>query len=364
MSITNHPDPVEVARMVLEGKTNGPEQMDEGLKEALDTAIANEQAEFEYDGKTYTTSDLMQEAEDITGKLGGDAVKAPHAAGDDTKEMKKDKNKPSHASAKIETTKESVVLDIDDVLAEMLESDNDDMSALFNGEDLTEDFKSKAKTIFETAVRARVKDVAERLEEEANDKVNESVNTTRDELTESLDDYLSYVVSEWTKENQIALDRGIKTDVAESFMMGLKNLFEAHYIDVPDAKFDLVEELQGRVAELEGSLNEEIQSNVQLKKLVEGSQCHNIFNEITEGLVDTQVEKLQSLAENMEFSSPQEFGEKLNALKESYFTTRPSADVTGEVELFEDNNEQNTNYRTPEMRSYTSFMDRQAKYSE
>jgi hypothetical protein len=363
MSI-NHPDPIEVARMVLEGKTNGPEQMDEGLRDALDTAIANEQAEFEYDGKTYNTSDLMQEAEDVTGKQGGVAVKAPHAAADNAKEMKKDKNKPSHASAKIDTPKESVVLDIDDVLAEMLNSDSEDMSALFNGEDLTEDFKSKAKTIFETAVRARVKDIAEKLEEEANNKLNESVNATRDELTESLDDYLSYVVSEWTKENQIALDRGIKTDVAESFMMGLKNLFEAHYIDVPDSKFDLVEELQGRVAELEGNLNEEIRSNVYLKKLVEGSQCHNVFNQITEGMVDTQVEKLQSLAENMEYSSPEDFGNQLSHLKEAYFSAKPSSDVTGEVELYEENNEEEIRYYTPEMRSYTSFMDRQAKYSE
>ena len=368
MSMTTDKDPIEVAREILEGK--GKKEVEEGLKKALDSAKKEEKKEFEFEGKTYKVSDFDEDkkkeveesAEELKDIEVEDDLAAVDKANKATTQMKHNKNKPSDASAK----QESVKLDIDSVVAEMVtKGESDDMVALFSGEELSEEFKTKATTIFETAVKARVKDVVAKLEEEANTKVAEITESNKEELTESLDEYLNYVVEEWVKENEIALDRGIKSDISESFMMGLKNLFEAHYIDMPDQKYDMVAELNNKVAGLESQLNEEIRKNIGLSRNLEGSHCAEVFNQISEGLAATQVEKLRALSEGIEFDSVQQFGEKLNLLKESYFNTTSSNDVSGEVELFEDKDPKvQQGFTTPQMKSYSAYLDRQGKHNK
>jgi len=355
-------DPVAIAREILEGK--GKKVVDEGLKKALKAALEDKQEEFDYEGKTYNVSEFndIEEAkvEDITGKLGGEGVPAP-----DTKEAEKvgkkakdNKTKPSKASdsdaketekIKGQAQKESVTLDVDEAIGSIEESD--DMVALFTGEEeLTEDFKTKARTIFEVAIRARVKNIAGNLENQANEKISEIVEANKAELTESLDDYLSYVVEEWVKENQVALDRGIKSDISESFMMGLKNLFEAHYIDMPDEKFDVVRSLEDSVTNLQGKVNEEIQRNVELKKELSNASVSETFTEVAEGL---------------EYGSVQQFREKLELLKESYFgrKTASSTSVLNEVDTEIEDTSDEASYKTPEMARYSSYMTREARHN-
>lgn len=369
-------DPVALAREILEGKGKTT-KVDEGLKKALKTALEGKQEEFNYEGKTYNVADFdVDEAHEVIYDAekdsGGETVPAPDLkkTKDTGKKTKKNVNKPSDASAddvsdtaklKGQAQKEGVQLDIDYAIGSIDESD--DMVALFGGEDLSEDFKTKARTIFETAVKARVKDVAEVLEFQASDRVDEITEANKAELVESLDDYLSYVVEEWVKENQVALDRGIKSDIAESFMMGLKNLFEAHYIDMPDEKFDVVSNLETKVEELAGQVSEEIQKNVQLNKELSNCSASETFAEVSCGLVDTQVEKLSKLAEGLEYDTVDQFREKLNILKESYFGDSPrSMNVLNEEDT-QIEEKDTTIFTTNDMKRYSRYMDREAKHN-
>jgi len=195
----------------------------------------------------------------------------------------------------------------------------EDLDALFTGEELTEDFKEKAGIIFESAINVRVENELEELKEEFAVQLEESKTEFRTELANKLDEYLSYVVEEWMQENKLAIDSGIRADIAESFMGGLKTLFETHYITVPDDKYDLLEDLNNEIKSLKGSLNEEIEKNISLKQDAMISRCINVFNEVSNGLTDSETEKLKSLAEGLEYDSEDQFRDKLTVLRESYF---------------------------------------------
>jgi len=299
---------------------------------------------------------LKLASQDAEGKLQDDD--AGETASKKQKKAKEDKTKSSSASGKtVDHLSDSVELDVEGML-----------EALFTGEDdINEDFKTKARTIFESAVKARVRDIATSLEEEANSRVEAIVEKTKEELTESLDDYLGYVVEEWTKENQIAIDRGIKSDIAESFMMGLKNLFESHYIDMPDQKYDMVESTRHHSEKLEAKLNKEIQSNVELNRQLKEAQCVKAFNNASEGLADTQKETLAKLAEGIDYDTANQFAQKLQVLKESYFRNKVSKNnPTGEIEeLWEDGNS-NTRKKiaNPNMAQYSQYLDRQGLHNK
>lgn len=219
------------------------------------------------------------------------------------KKQPEPKMKPSSASAKMET----------------MHKMKEHADALFGGEDLSEEFKNKAITVFEAAVHERVTAIESDLLEQYEQKLSEEVEEVTESLTTKLDDYLNYVVEEWMQENELAVDSGIRTEVAESFMDGLKSLFEEHYIEMPEGKDDLLEASVSKVSELEDELNEQIEKNIVLSKELLENTCVNLFNEVTEGLVDTEVEKLRSLAEGLEFESAEQYKEKLSILKESYF---------------------------------------------
>ena len=194
------------------------------------------------------------------------------------------------------------------------------VDALIAGEtDLSEEFKDKAATIFETAIKSKVKEIAEEIEADYNNKFEQEMSTAKDELVEKVDSYLSYVVEQWMKENEIALERGIKGEIAEDFIGGLKKLFEDHYIDVPDEKYDVLEALAAKVDDLQKKLDEQISKNVELNQGAKDLQRKEIVAEASADLADTSKEKFTKLVEEIEYSSNEDFKKKVETVKQSYF---------------------------------------------
>jgi hypothetical protein len=236
--------------------------------------------------------------------------------------------KPSAASpdTQLHMKKESAEETSDEVLDEKAHMDmmkkkmKEDVDALF-GDDTTisEDFKSKAATIFEARVMDRVSQIQEELETQYASMLEEAVEDIKNDLTQKVDDYLSYVVEQWIEQNEIAIESGLRAELTEEFIAGLRNLFAEHYIDVPNEKVDLVDELAGKVEELEGKLNEEIERGVELKKSLVESRKQEVTRAVCEGLTATQVEKIKSLAESVDFSTEEEYKEKLETIRENYF---------------------------------------------
>ena len=197
---------------------------------------------------------------------------------------------------------------------------SDDVKALVSTDaDLSEEFKDKAATIFETAVKTRIKEQTKILEAQFEEKLSKETETVKEAMVEKVDSYLNYVVEEWMKENELAVERGIRTEIAEDFITGLKDLFKEHYIDVPEEKYNVLDDLTNQVKDLEGKLNEQIEKNVNLTKEVNNSERANIVVEVSADLADTEKEKFASMAENVEFDSADKFREKLETVKESYF---------------------------------------------
>ena len=221
---------------------------------------------------------------------------------------------------------------LDDRLASVDVSE--DVTALTDGEELSEEFKEKASTIFEAAVKSKLRSEVERIEEAKVQEVAEEVNAVRDELTEKVDAYMNYVVEEWMKENEIAIERGLKGEIAEDFISGLKNLFTEHYIDVPDEKYDILGTQSAKIDELEAKLNEQIEKSASLKSEKDVLVRESVFAEVASDLADTEVEKFKSLAEDVDFTDEDAFRGKLDTLKESYFpkatTVAESVDTPSE----------------------------------
>ena len=197
----------------------------------------------------------------------------------------------------------------------------DDVAALMEGENLSEEFQAKATLIFEAAVSARVDYIVEQVENELLEEMQVAMESIKEELATKIDDYLNYMVEEWMTENEIAIEQGLKSEITEDFIAGLKNLFVEHYIDIPADKVDIVEELSLKVEELEGSLNEQIMKGIELKKELNEQLKQEAIHTACDGLSQTQVEKMKALAEGVEFNSDDEFASKLETLKESYFTS-------------------------------------------
>jgi len=197
------------------------------------------------------------------------------------------------------------------------------MMALFDGEELSEGFQNKAATIFEAAINERVSEVEASLLEQYESILTENVENLSTELAEKLDDYLGYVVEQWMQENQLSVEQGIRMEVAENFISGLKVLFENSYIDVPDEKYNLVSEISEAKEELEQDLNKTMQENIQLRREILSHRCGEIFIEQSDGLTDVEVEKLSSLTEGIEFENEQQYRDKISVLRESYFNNNP-----------------------------------------
>ena len=200
-----------------------------------------------------------------------------------------------------------------------------DVDALVGDSDLSEEFKQKAATIFEAAIKAKVKEESQRLQGEYETKLKEDTETHKAELVEKVDSYLNYVVEEWMQENKIAIERGIKGEIAEDFIGGLKKLFEDHYIDVPDEKYNVLEDQASKIEDLEKKLNEEIEKNVKLNKDNGELKKEEIIAKSSEDLTDVQKEKFNKLAEEVEYSSEEDFTSKVKTIKESYFGAKEEA---------------------------------------
>ena len=195
----------------------------------------------------------------------------------------------------------------------------EDVDALMSGEDLSEDFKTKAGTVFEAAIKSKLRSEIDRIHEEVKSEKETEMETFKEELTEKVDTYLNYVVEEWTKENELAIERGLKGEIAEDFISGLKQLFEDHYIDVPDEKYDVLEAQSEKIAELEEKLNESIQKNVEMTEDNSLLVREQVISEVSDDLAQTEIEKFKGLVEDVDFNGEESFREKLSTLKESYF---------------------------------------------
>ena len=200
----------------------------------------------------------------------------------------------------------------------------DDVNALLGGEELSEEFKAKAKTIFEAAINAKVAEIRATIEEEHEARIAEEIAEEKEALQERVDSYLEYVSDEWMEENQLAIEHGLKTELTESFLSGMRSLFEDNYVTIPDDKYDVLESMVEKLDDMETKLNEQIEKNIGLNKRLSESVADGILDTVSDGLASTQKEKLASLAESVEFEGETEYREKLETLKESYFPNKTS----------------------------------------
>jgi len=283
---------------------------------------------------------LKNDAED----LGAPVVKPTDANPDATKKVKKhsdqvnanandgslpNDNKPSAKAEEVETEDEVIAEDSVDSI-----DLSDDVKALVSSDaDLSEEFKDKAATIFEAAVKTRIKEQTKILEAQFDEKLASETETVKEAMVEKVDSYLNYVVEEWMKENELAVERGIRTEIAEDFITGLKGLFKEHYIDVPEEKYNVLDDLTSQVKELESKLNEQIEKNVVLSKDANELTRASLVVSVSEDLADTEKEKFASMAENVEFDSAEKFAEKLETIKESYFPKTKIEEATSTDEV-------------------------------
>ena len=243
------------------------------------------------------------------------------------KEDKEDKSEKTEASHEDEKMKKKEGYGMKSASYKMKKEEVDEhMNAMVAGQDdLSEEFKTKAATVFESAVNSKVKEIAETMDADYNNKLEQESAKAKEELTEKVDSYLSYVVEEWMKENEIALERGIKGEIAEDFITGLKKLFSEHYIDVPDEKYDVLEAQATKIEDLEKKLNEQIEKNVELNKDNADKTKNEVMAEVANDLADTQKEKFAKLAEEIEYSNAEDFKKKCETIKESYFGQKKEA---------------------------------------
>ena len=207
----------------------------------------------------------------------------------------------------------------------------EDVDALMAGEELSEEFRQKAETIFEAAVLNRVKNEVARIEEEFESKLAEAVAKNTEGIVEQVDGYLGYIAEQWMTQNEIALERGMKSDILEGFIGGLKNLFEEHYIDIPEEKFDVLGEMEFKIDELETKLNEQVAANIELSKTLAESNRAEIVKTVSEGLTDTETEKFMSLVEELSYEDQTSFETKVKTIRENYFTTKGSTEIKSVV---------------------------------
>ena len=288
-----------------EEKSVDIEEMKSGMIKAMKSMkkdeMANMYSAYMKSSMNKTKDEMYQEMMDGMSKMSKKKVEELNASLslDNTKEEEKD--------AKTEERLKSV--DVKEHVDALLNSDSN----------LSEDFKSKAATIFETAVKSKIRSEIKRLEDEYASELIEAQTENRNSLTEKVDNYLNYVVEEWMKENELALERGLKGEIAEDFISGLKTLFEDHYIDVPNEKYDVLEDQADKISKLEKKLEETIQQVVEAKESNSSLIKEKVMNDVSSDLTETEIEKFQTLAQDVEYSNEEGYSEKLNTIKESYF---------------------------------------------
>ena len=282
--------------------------------------------------KLATPGGTLKQVKDVVNKKAGKADPMP--AG-----MKEEEEITDEVVAEEETTEEEVVAEEETTEEEVVSEEEvteteeivaeydieEDVNALLQGEELSEEFQEKARTIFEAAINAKVAGIREELEAKYEEKFVEEVASAKESLAERVDSYLEYVADEWMSENQLAVESGLKSEMSESFLTGMKTLFEEHYVSIPEDKYDVLESMVEKLDDMETKLNEQIERNISLNKRLAESVADGILDQVSEGLAQTQKEKLASLSESVEFESETEYREKLETLKESYFSSKPQS---------------------------------------
>ena len=259
-----------------------------------------------------------------------------------------------------EVTEEEVVAEAEETVEPEF-SIEEDVQALFEGEELSEEFQEKARTIFEAAISTKVNEIKENLQSAYETVLVEEIETIKEGLTERLDAYLEYVADEWIQENALAVEHGLKTEMTESFLSGMKSLFEDHYVTIPEDRYDVIESMVDKLDEMEGKLNEQIERNVALNRRLAESTADVIFAEVAEGLALSQKDKLATLAENVEFDSETDYREKLVTLRESYFPSATSTQRDHSETISEGNEAVAQTSASPLMESYMDTLRRVSK---
>ena len=294
-------------------------------------------------------------------KLAGGAVKEEEEVEGEV--VAEEETTEEEVVAEEETTEEEVVSEEETTEEEVVAEDKvdveEDLNALIAGEELSEEFQEKARTIFETAIKTKVAEVQEELKAQYEATLEEELVSVKAELTERVDAYLEYVADEWMSENQLAVEQGLKTEMSESFLTGMKSLFEEHYVSIPEEKYDVLNSMVEKLDEMEDKLNEQINKNVALNQRLAESDADVIFSDVCEGLALSQKEKLASLAENVEFDSEDTYREKLVTLRNSYFpATGTQRDTTESISEESGTDKMSV---TPLMESYLSTLTRVSK---
>ena len=296
------------------------------------------------DGAPAEASNLKNDAVDMgapvvkpTDKNPDAASKAKQNTSDPAKKNEKDGSLPNDVKGSSMKEEETEVEgeEIAETTDSELEIDlSADVKALVSSDaDLSEEFKDKAAMIFETAVKTRIQEQTKILEARYEEKLSVETETVKEAMVEKVDSYLNYVVEEWMKENELAVERGIRTEIAEDFITGLKDLFKEHYIDVPEEKYNVLDDLTTQTKKLEEKLNNEISKNVDLTKQVSESAKAKAIDEVSTDLADTEKEKFEKMAENVEYDSADKFREKLETIKESYFPKSKIVEATSKDEV-------------------------------
>ena len=287
------------------------------------------------------TTHLKNDAEDLGAAVTSPTDKLPDA----TKKSKKVSDAINAKAADVDASKKpdteagvtkvatpGQTLKVEEAEKEETIDVSDDVKALIGDEKLTEEFKAKAATIFEAAVKSKVNEAKKKMKMSYENKLKEEVDATKAELVEKVDSYLNYVVEEWMKQNELAIERGIKGEIAEDFISGLKKLFEDHYINVPDEKYDVLEDQASKIETLEKKLNEQIENNVKLNSTIGELTKKEILGEVSANLADTNKEKFAKLAEEIEYSNADEFKKKVSTIKESYFNSTKEISSKNEID--------------------------------
>ena len=350
--------PTDVAAKSAKPVSGDAQQKGAGKADAPQKLAAGD--EIDHDGEELKENKKMTKAQQLEaiGKMKKADIEEMLAA-HQAKLAEADNAKTEEELKKLEDQK----AEIDERIKSI--SVKEDMEALMGSDDtLSEEFKIKAATIFEAAVKSKVRSEVERIDEQVNSEKDSELETYKEELSEKVDTYLNYVVEEWTKENELAIERGLKGEIAEDFISGLKQLFEDHYIDVPDEKYDVLEAQSEKISELEEKLNEAIQKSVDLTSSNEKLVREQVISEVSEDLADTEIEKFKSLTQDVDFGDEDSFREKLDTLKESYFPkAQPSSSTSDETFGDEDGSTAQDVDTTDAMKSYMSAISRNQKAS-
>ena len=319
--------------------------------------------------KLKTPGATLAQVKDVVNSKAGAAEAVSDELEDGQEVVSEDETTTDEVVSEEESSTEEIVAEEETTEEEVIEEEETydvdaDVQALLEGEELSEEFQDKARTIFETAIKSKVTEIKEELNESYANALVEELDTIKKGLTERVDSYLEYVADEWVQENKLAVENGLKTEMTESFLEGMKSLFEEHYVTIPEEKYDVLNSMVDKLDEMENKLNEQIERNVALNSRLAESTADVIFADVAEGLADTQKEKLAGLAENVEFESESDYREKLGTLKESYFPTKSTSTPKSTSENLSEEvstDEVAVEEHTPRMQAYLNTLSRAAK---